>query len=86
MNEEYEPEHGWNSSQSTSDGGLLPLMEGKFKYFDRTTSRRLTPARVKAELGTDQDLRDTMKNMLRDKMLRRPDIGTYAVYILANGW
>jgi hypothetical protein len=36
ITEEYEPEHRWNSSQSIGDGGLLPLMEDKFEYFDHT--------------------------------------------------
>jgi excisionase family DNA binding protein len=46
----------------------------------------LTPAQVKGELGTNKDLRNTMKNMLQDGILRRPETGTYAVYVVADGW
>jgi hypothetical protein len=46
----------------------------------------LTPAQVQAQLGIDKPLRATMKGMLQEGILRRPDTGAYAVYSLADGW
>jgi hypothetical protein len=41
---------------------------------------------MKAALGADKDLRDTMKGMLADGILRRTDDQGYGRYIVAEGW
>jgi excisionase family DNA binding protein len=46
----------------------------------------LTPAQVKAALGTEKDPRDTMRGMLRDRILRRTDEKSYGRYVVAERW
>jgi excisionase family DNA binding protein len=78
-----------------AQGPAEPVEEGKRKELTGDRARiadvlrahpeGLTPAQVQAQLGTDKPLRDTMKNMLQDGILRRPHTAAYAVYVLAEG-
>jgi excisionase family DNA binding protein len=75
---------------------LVPTPAQRHKPLSQTRARivellhahpeGLTPAQVKAALRTDKDQRNTMKGMLADGILRRPDDNGYGRYIVADEW